>query len=80
MLTEYKVTGTSPLHSAQAACSLIVIHIHMRTVFVVIHIHMHTGVFIDHTYSYRNYCMFVGSHIMHLTIAITSSQKNDLCT
>ena len=27
MLTEYKVTGTSPLHSAQAACSLIVIHI-----------------------------------------------------
>ena len=26
MLTEYKVTGTSPLHSAQA-CSLIVIHI-----------------------------------------------------
>ena len=27
MLTEYKVTGTSPLHSAQAAYSLIVIHI-----------------------------------------------------
>ena len=27
MLSEYKVTGTSPLHSAQAACSLIVIHI-----------------------------------------------------
>ena len=27
MLTEYKVTGTSPLHSAQAACLLIVIHI-----------------------------------------------------
>ena len=27
MLTEYKVTGISPLHSAQAACSLIVIHI-----------------------------------------------------
>ena len=26
-VTEYKVTGTSPLHSAQAACSLIVIHI-----------------------------------------------------
>ena len=26
MLTEYKVTGTSPLHSAQAACSLIVIY------------------------------------------------------
>ena len=29
MLTEYKVTGTSPLHSAQAACSLIVIHIRL---------------------------------------------------
>ena len=29
MLTEYKVTGTSPLHSAQAACSLMVIHIHI---------------------------------------------------
>ena len=29
MLTEYKVTGTSPLHSAQAACLLMVIHIHI---------------------------------------------------
>ena len=32
MLTEYKVTGTSPLHSAQAACSLIVIHKYTHTV------------------------------------------------
>ena len=49
MLTEYKVTGISLLHSAQAAYSLIVIHIHKHTwllyifiaycVFVVIHIH-----------------------------------------
>ena len=31
MLTEYKVTGTSPLHSAQA-CSLIVIHKYTHTV------------------------------------------------
>ena len=66
MLTEYKVTDTSPLHSAQAACSLIVIHIHTHTVYVVM-IHTHTGVFVDHTYSYHNYCMFVGSYIMHLT-------------
>ena len=54
MLTEYKVTGTSPLHSAQAACSLIVIHIHTHTAcsLIVIQIDTNTACSLIHTYSY----------------------------
>ena len=48
-LTEYKVTGTSPLHSAQAACSLS--YIYIRILCVHCHAYSHTVVFVDHTYS-----------------------------
>ena len=61
MLTEYKVTSTSPPHSAQAACSLIVIHIHTHTTCSLIVIHT------NNTYSY----VFIDIHT-HTTCSLTS--------
>ena len=67
MLTEYKVTGTSPLHSTQAACLLIVIHINTHSgMFVDRHTYSyHTGVFID---SYIFICILACSLILYIFI------------